>query len=306
MTQLATDFGDTALVVDDSPETLSYVSDVLEEASITALVARDGEQAISIVGRATPDVILMDAVMPGMDGFETCRRMKRIATVAHVPVIFMTGLRETEHVLHGFEAGGTDYVTKPISPTELIARIRAHLSSARKTLGAQAALDATGRYLLSIDSSGRIVWATPQAVHLLETLLGGADPVGFVLPAETRAHLQDAAPGTSVPLTQTPLADPMRLSVVGPAGRNEVLVRLLARESNNGEARLRQRFDLTPREAEVLIWIARGKANRDAAEILGLSPRTINKHLEQIFNKLGVENRTAAAATALEVLAGER
>ena len=74
----------------------------------------DGAAAMRIVDQITPDIILLDAVMPGMDGFETCRRLKRDAGLSNVPVIFMTGLAETEHIVHGLEAGGVDYVTKPI------------------------------------------------------------------------------------------------------------------------------------------------------------------------------------------------
>jgi CheY-like chemotaxis protein len=112
------------LVVDDSPGTLRLLTDALEEAGMTVLVARDGEHALSIVEKVVPDVILMDAVMPGTDGFSTCRKLKQNRSLAHVPVIFMTGLSDTEHIIEGLEAGGVDYVTKPIVPGELLARIR--------------------------------------------------------------------------------------------------------------------------------------------------------------------------------------
>src|SRR5246127_5703582 len=104
------------LVVDDSPETLRLLTDAIEDAGMTVLVAREGEHALSIVEKVLPDVILMDALMPGMDGFETCRRLKHNSTLAHVPVIFMTGLTETQDIVNGLEAGGVDYVTKPIDP----------------------------------------------------------------------------------------------------------------------------------------------------------------------------------------------
>ena len=86
----------------------------------------------SLVEQITPDLVLLDAVMPGIDGFETCRRIKADAgACAIVPVIFMTGLTETEHVVRGLEAGGVDYVTKPIVLDEMLARIRVHLANAR-------------------------------------------------------------------------------------------------------------------------------------------------------------------------------
>ena len=150
---------DIVLVVDNSPETLRMLTDAIEDAGMTVLVARDGAAAMSIVDRMTPDVILMDAVMPGLDGFETCRRLKRDAGLAHVPIIFMTGLTETEHIVQGLEAGGVDYVTKPIVPDELLARIRVHLANARLTHSARTALDVSGRFLLAVDGVGKILWA---------------------------------------------------------------------------------------------------------------------------------------------------
>jgi DNA-binding response OmpR family regulator len=136
---------DIVLVVDDSPNTLHMLTDAIEGAGMTVLVALDGEQALSLIERITPDVILMDAVMPGLDGFEICRRLKRNPALAHVPIIFMTGLSETGDIIKGLDAGGVDYVTKPIAPDELLARIRVHLSNARISQSARAALDASGR-----------------------------------------------------------------------------------------------------------------------------------------------------------------
>src|SRR4029078_1205584 len=99
----------------------------------------------------------------------------------HVPIIFMTGLAETEHIVAGLEAGGVDYVTKPIAVQEMLARIRVHLANARLTQSARAALDVSGRYLLAVNSLGKIMWATPQAQKLLSDTLS-ADSSDVVLP----------------------------------------------------------------------------------------------------------------------------
>ncbi|MEZ5511077.1 MAG: response regulator, partial [Gammaproteobacteria bacterium] len=105
---------DVVLVVDDSPETLGMLNQALDDAGMTVLVALEGLQAVSIARKMQPDVILLDAMMPNLDGFATCRILKREPDLADVPVIFMTGLSDTEHVVKGFEAGGVDYVTKPV------------------------------------------------------------------------------------------------------------------------------------------------------------------------------------------------
>ncbi|MCS0493779.1 response regulator [Ancylobacter mangrovi] len=299
---------DIILVVDDSPETLSLLTDALEAAGATVLVAVEGANALALVERITPDVILLDAVMPGMDGFETCRRLKRNKSVAHVPVIFMTGLSETEQIVKGLEAGGVDYVTKPISPDELIARIRVHLANARQTHSARAALDAAGRFLLSATRDGRVLWSTPQATTLLTAITASVPGDSLMLPepvrrwlAERRSEASGVEPSAlDLPVDGSPRR--LRISYVGQIGPEELLLRIVEDDGLAPEQVLRARLNLTIREAEVLMWLARGKANRDIGEILGLSPRTVNKHLEQIYSKIGVENRAAATALAVTAL----
>ncbi|MBB3771919.1 DNA-binding response OmpR family regulator/DNA-binding CsgD family transcriptional regulator [Angulomicrobium tetraedrale] len=300
---------DIILVVDDSPETLSLLTDALEASGATVLVAVEGANALALVERITPDVILLDAVMPGMDGFETCRRLKRNKAVAHVPVIFMTGLSETEQIVKGLEAGGVDYVTKPISPDELIARIRVHLANARQTHSARAALDAAGRFLLSATREGRVLWSTPQATALLSAITASSPGDSLMLPEAVRlwlaARRTDGAGGepAALDLPMPGVVRRLRLSYVGQIGPEELLLRIVEDEGVPPEQVLRAKLNLTVREAEVLMWLARGKANRDIGEILGLSPRTVNKHLEQIYAKIGVENRAAATALAVTALA---
>src|SRR6202167_4451843 len=160
---------DTVLVVDDTPETLSLLTDTLDQAGFTVLIATDGETALDLVDQVTPDLVLMDALMPGISGFETCKRLKQDKLLSDMPVIFMTGLSETEHVIEGLACGGVDYVTKPIVLDELLARIRVHLGNARLAHETRAALDASGRFLLATDRAGRVLWCTPKARQLLAT-----------------------------------------------------------------------------------------------------------------------------------------
>ena len=89
---------DTVLVVDDTPETLSFLTDTLDQAGFTVLIATDGDSALQLVDQITPDLVLMDALMPGIDGFEACRRLKREKLLSHLPVIFMTGLSDLFNV----------------------------------------------------------------------------------------------------------------------------------------------------------------------------------------------------------------
>lgn len=116
----------TVLVVDDAPDTLRMLCDALADEGYTVLVARDGEQALARLDVVSPDAILMDGVMPGLTGFETCQRIKNHAAWSAIPVIFMTGLSETADVVAGFEAGGVDYVVKPVRIEEVLARLSTH------------------------------------------------------------------------------------------------------------------------------------------------------------------------------------
>lgn len=295
---------EVVLVVDDSPATLGLLNEALEAAGYTVLVAQSGADALELMQRVSPDIVLMDAVMPGLDGFETCRRMKQGST-AGIPVVFMTGLTETQHVIRGLEAGGVDYVAKPVAPDEVVARVTVHLASARLTRSARAALDTTGRYLLAVSEDGAIRWSTPQAARLVGQAAEGPPAR---LPPAARAWLQSCldrpGPHEDVTVAFGPGAEELRIAFLGQVGPDEILLRLAPGHSD--EAVLGDRLGLTDREAEVLVWLSRGKSNRDIATILGLSPRTVNKHLEQVFDKLQVENRASATAIAVRALQENR
>ena len=229
--------------------------------------------------------------------------------LAHVPVIFMTGLSETQDIVKGLEAGGVDYVTKPIVPDELLARIRVHLANARLANSARAALDASGRYLLATNIAGGVLWCTPQTAKLLGLAFVDFHGEGYMLPSDVQEWLQrrarsevDVRPGRALVRrrARSSCSSPMWARSLP----DEILLRLLEGEFENDNLVLKRKLQLTQRESEVLMWIARGKSNRDIAEILNLSPRTVNKHLEQIYAKLGVENRASAAALAVRMLGG--
>jgi DNA-binding NarL/FixJ family response regulator len=280
------------LVVDDAPSSLGVLCDTLEASGYTVLVAGDGESALRLLELVVPDAILLDGLMPGLSGFDTCRRIKANAALAHIPVLFMTGLSETPHVVEGFESGGVDYVIKPIRAQEVLARLHTHARNAHIARMARDAVDVAGMGVVLIDAQGRVAWRSPQAALWLHAL--GEPSAPGQLPAALDPVL---AGGASVVLST--LAG-TRLSVrnLGTATLGETMLLLAPhKDGPAGTSRLADAA-LTPRETEVLSWLAKGKTNRDIGEILGMSPRTVNKHLEHIFEKLGVETRSAAAALA--------
>ena len=295
---------DLVLVVDDSPDALSLINDTLEESGLDVLVALEGRQALSIARRMKPDIILLDAMMPHMNGFETCQALKADPDLHPIPVIFMTGLSETEDIVRGLEAGGVDYLTKPIQPSELLARMRVHLNNARMTRQACSALDTTGQHLITVTAEGRLDWATPQAHALLARADVNEARVQEKLEPQLAQWLrQQPAPDDRLALRELP--HPLAVRLISRQQNGDCLLKLLDEQEGSGPARLQNRLGLTPRAAEVLYWIANGKTNKEIGEILGMSPRTVNKHLEQIYPTLGVENRTSAAGVALRILVRE-
>ncbi|MGL4224740.1 response regulator transcription factor [Vibrio misgurnus] len=293
-----------ALVVDDSPESLGMLNASLNQAGLSVLVALDGYQALSIIEKIQPDIILLDAVMPKLDGFETCLRLKE--KLPATPIIFMTGLNDSQHVIKGFEAGGVDYITKPVVPAEVLARIRVHSHNAQVAKSAQAALDYAGQFLCCVSSHGDLAWATPQAQKLLCESNHCADSAYHL--TETWACLQtDIAQwlnqsDSTTPLILTQFDSPLAASLAGNYDHSHQLIRIqLPKQAGTAED-LRVEFNLTKRESEVLYWICFGKTNWEIAQILAMSPRTVNKHLEQIYKKLAVDNRTSAASMSVRVL----
>jgi len=287
--------GLVVLIVDDVPENLAVLHDALDESGYTVLVANNGAAALERARQAVPDVILLDALMPGMDGFEVCRRLRADIATRAIPVIFMTGLTETEHVVAAFDAGGTDYVTKPVRQSEMLARVKTHVQNARLMHQARSALDAFGNAVLAVTPHDRrIVWQTPLARQWMQAYFG--DDGDTVTPAPLAAWL--AADPAAQPLTVIRGAARLIFNAADVRSGEQWMI-VLREESDTARVQaLMALFRLTQRESEVLHWVIQGKTNRDIGDILGMSPRTVNKHLEHVFEKLGVETRTAAATLA--------
>lgn len=291
------------LVVDDVPENLSFLHDALEEAGYTVLVATDGQSALHRAKLSLPDVIVLDALMPNMSGFEVAKFLKEEFSTQHIPIIFMTGLTETEHIVQAFASGGSDYVIKPVRPPEVLARISAHMESARHMRQARSALDAFGQATVALrETDGLLTWQTPLARSLMREFFSPDEAEAKLFAWFSRARMA-ALEGREIPVVmvkgmQRLLGGLQNLNHAGHDGEWLIVLReespALVIES------LVSTFHLTIREAEVLHWVICGKTNRDIGEILGSSHRTVNKHLEHIFEKLGVETRTAAAGLAVQ------
>ena len=297
---------DVVLIVDDVPDNLSVLHDALDESGYTVLVATHGEAALQRAAQALPDIVLLDAMMPGMDGFEVARRLKASPRTAHIPIIFMTGLTETEYLVAALEAGGVDYVTKPIKPKEVLARMGVHLQGAREKRQARSALDAFGYASITVRlSDGKLMWQTPLARDLLLRYYGTAAPqTPEPVLAWLRRHVADAEvliepPRLSIEAGPKRLTFRLHQQIGDSEGGGDWLIIMREVSDESVVEAMSLSFKLTNREAEVLYWVVKGKINRDIGDILGSSPMTVKKHLERVFAKLGVETRTAAAGMAM-------
>jgi DNA-binding response OmpR family regulator/DNA-binding CsgD family transcriptional regulator len=312
---------DVVLIVDDVPDNLAVLHDALDESGYTVLVATHGEAALQRAAQARPDIVLLDAMMPGMDGFEVARRLKANAATAHIPIIFMTGLTDTEYLVAALAAGGVDYVTKPIKPKEVLARMNVHLHGARQARQearqageARNALDAFGYASITVRASdGKLMWQTALAREMLRDYFGDSPTfTKLFVPERVLEWLHQSQADARAQI------EPPRLSV--DKGSRRLTFRL-HQQTGDGEGETQQDgdwliimrevndaaviealglcFKLTAREAEVLYWVIKGKTNKDIGDILGSSPATAKKHLEHIYVKMGVETRTAAAGMAM-------
>jgi DNA-binding NarL/FixJ family response regulator len=277
--------------VDDNPDSLGMVSSALEAEGMTVLVARDGPTAINLTRRVEPDVILMDAIMPEMSGFETCRLLKSSPNPTLAPIIFMTGLTDRENVVKGLDAGGVDYITKPVEIDEMLARVTTHVVNSRLLQSARQAIDAFDRAVLAFDHRARLSWGSQRALKRFGTRTEDFEN------DDLKTWLL-ACVGKPVSNCESFALNDVTYQFIGYSSAKEILVKLVQRGGTSNEEALQQAFGLTFREAEVLYWLTLGKTNRDISAILSLSARTVNKHLEQVFQKMGVDNRTSAAVLA--------
>ncbi len=282
------------LIVDDTPVNIGVLIDTLGDSGYQVLVAESGASALKLLNHETPNLILLDVMMPGMDGYEVCRRIKANESWAQIPIIFMTALNDPEDKVRAFSAGAVDYITKPIYSAEVLARVSTHvnLHLLKQQLEDELAMRVEAENLirqsldlgvLLLDSQNQIIFST----RLTDALLN--------------KHAADFD-GTNCPLELLGSDSPLEVRRFSEAGNEDISMYIVQeRNSPPGPSALLP-LGLTAREAEVLYWIAQGKSNPDISMLLTTSVRTIHKHVENIFRKLGLETRNAAALTALEVL----
>ena len=313
----------TILIVDDLPANLGVLLDFLDTAGYEVLVAESGEGALQQLDYAHVDIILLDVTMPnGMDGFATCERLKAEARWRDIPVLFLTALSEPVDKLRGFAVGAVDFITKPLHPEEVLARVHAHLQirdlqrsleennallqqAIARRMEAEAQLQQSlDRAVLVVCERDELPFCTRLARQLLEKHFPDAGP-----PGRLPAKLADwAEAGGNTPWrgeSGHARLEVRRFSEPGAKAGDYYMLQMeetLSGDANTGSPDQLIQLGLSRREAEVLYWIAQGKTSPEIAIILDTAANTVKKHVGNLLVKLGVNTRLAAALRAVEIL----
>lgn len=304
------------LIVDDIPDNVAVLYDFLGERGYTILVCESGTHALAELNAIAPDLILLDVMMPGLDGFATCRRIKADTRWADVPVFFMTALGDPVDKVRGLKTGAADYITKPIFPEEVLARICVHLelrdrnrelaeqnekldAAIQRELRAKRALrDSLDRAVIVADAQGRAQFVAAAAAKRLRKFFPAYDGAA-TLPKEIRDWLARPSGGTFAAE-----AGGRRLELNCAPSESAEESRLIYLDEKAPPATPEQLLvlGLTPRESEILFWLAQGKTSPEIGIIVGAAANTVKKHVEKVMQKLGVETRLAAALKATDIL----
>jgi DNA-binding response OmpR family regulator/DNA-binding CsgD family transcriptional regulator len=291
------------LVVDDTPASLGVVCDTFRAEGVRVLLAESGRAAREVLARTLPDLVLLDVVMPGEDGFAVCASLRADERWRDLPVIFLTAIDDPAQRVRAFAEGAVDYVTKPVHVPELLARVRVQLDvrTARRAIETKN-LELESEIALRLDAEAQLATSLDRAV----VVVGRRGEVLFAtrLAHDLAAKYRPGAPLADFAHVKQLDLDGSELTVrrFTETGRDDLV--MLAFEERNappGPSALLA-LGLTARQAEVAYWVAQGKSNPEIAIILGTSSRTIDKHMEHIFERLGVSNRSSLMVTVGESL----
>jgi DNA-binding NarL/FixJ family response regulator len=261
---------DTILIIDDHPGNLGVAVGHLEGYAFEVLTARDGETGVRRARGARPSLILLDVEMPGIDGYETCRRLKASEETRGIPVIFMTVRDSVGDKIRGFEVGAVDYVTKPFEAAELVARVRTHLELRALRLDLE---DQVARRTAALE---RELTLREQVLREREALLELVRQQSDQLRELTRAWMEAQAERSEERTT-------------APRGGDAEGLRLAAL------------LELSAREGEVLQLIVDGRSNKEIAGALDLARTSVSTYRMRLMKKLGVDDTAALVRRAVEL-----
>ena len=285
-----TDSPCTVLIVDDDPFGIIQLQTVLKDSGYDLITASDGASAIETVRRQSPDIILLDIIMPKMNGYETCRRLKENEESRDIPVIFLSGLHSTGEKIDAFEAGGVDYITKPFSEKEVLVRLRTHLTLHRVNRHLARELENRDEELQSKESKAQ------DTSTALKVLLSAIEEEK----KELAERIQFNAEKLILPKVR-------EIAEQRSSRQKEMLLREIRHSFQNltkplvpGGVELGNTF--SPAELQIVDLIKQGKSTKEIADICNISVGTIATHRKAIRKKLSITNRKVNLYTYLNSL----
>ena len=259
---------DTILITDDNNYNIQVLIGILGDEKYRFLVALSGEESLFIAQTALPDLILLDILMPKMDGFEVCQRLKTNKNTRHIPVIFMTAFqREKEYIVKGFGVGAADYILKPFHAAELIARVQTHLELKRHRDHLEAMIRQRTEELQEKSTALKVMLETREEISTNVQEKITANVYHQILPILEKLRVP-----------QSPSLQAKWVRMI-----NARLMEMLSQFPQKISA-----FTLTPAEIQIASLIKEGKSGKQIADLLNVAEGTVNFHRNNIRKKLGL------------------
>ncbi len=255
---------DTILIVDDNPKNIQVAASILSTQGYQISFDEDGKSALQHTKAVKFDLILMDIMMPGMDGYEACIRLKNDPETKDIPLIFLTAKADPESIIRGFEAGGVDYITKPFNEAELLARVDTHIELKQYR-----------------DHLERLVQERTEAIKVMMQI---REEISVGIQKKITANIIHLVLPMLEKLGET-LTKPNQkecLSIIE-SGLTEILSDFSQKLSSPG-------FNLTPTEMKIAGLIKEGRSGKQISALLGISENTLIFHRSNIRKKLGLTN----------------
>ncbi|MCI5138250.1 MAG: DNA-binding response regulator, partial [Candidatus Electrothrix sp. AR1] len=266
------------LIVDDDDGTRLTIKHIVESAGHQARTAAGGHDALKMIQEKLPDIIILDLVMPGMDGYEVCRHLKADPRSTEVPVIFLSGLISAEEKVKAFEAGGVDYIVKPCSTIELLARLHTHLTQQRTQNSLAAEVQ---KQTVELEEKNKELQETNL---VLKRLLHEIEEEKMEVSRIMRINIERLVLPDLARMAEAPEQQRYQL-------RDTIQTNLLDLASSATGEHVDAYSLLTPTELRVLNFIRQGRSSKEIAQALNISPQTVATHRKKIRKKLNISGK---------------
>ena len=266
------------LIIDDDDGTRLTIKHIVESARYQARTAAGGHDALKMVQEKVPEIIILDLVMPEMDGYEVCRRLKADPRSAQVPVIFLSGLISAEEKVKAFEAGGVDYIVKPCSTIELLARLHTHLSVQRiqNSLAAE-----VRKQTIELEEKNKDLQETNL---VLKRLLREIEEEKMEVSRIMQTNIERLVLPDLDRMAEAPIQQRYQLRDTIQTNLKDISSPVMGKDID-------AYFLLTPTELRVLNFIRQGRSSKEIAQALNISPQTVATHRKKIRKKLNISGK---------------